>query len=321
MRVADYIFKFLADHGVKHVFLVTGGGAMFLNNGLLHEKRITPVCCHNEQGAAVAAEGYARVTGKLAAVSVTTGPGGTNAMTGLIGEWLDSQPVIYISGQVKLVTSLFSESGETEITARSIRRVSKDGESAVNVLFCGNNQSEVHGERVTVTGREYLVLVRCSSHGSPLSLDEFAGESYESLLSKHTAIHTPLYDAVTIELAAEEEHARTNEQMLDEAYDDEASPALIERLWRFGRYLFISAASADGNPVPLYGLWHGADGLPWAQYVANENVEMTYWHAMAGRLSYAVPPLLRYYASKLEKFRECAKKMFGMRGIWISAYG
>lgn len=111
MRVADYIFKFLADHGVKHVFLVTGGGAMFLNNGLLHEKRITPVCCHNEQGAAVAAEGYARVTGKLAAVSVTTGPGGTNAMTGLIGEWLDSQPVIYISGQVKLVTSLFSESG------------------------------------------------------------------------------------------------------------------------------------------------------------------------------------------------------------------
>ena len=111
MRVADYIFKFLADHGVKHVFLVTGGGAMFLNNGLLHEKRITPVCCHNEQGAAVAAEGYARVTGKLAAVSVTTGPGGTNAMTGLIGEWLDSQPVIYISGQVKLVTSLFSEAG------------------------------------------------------------------------------------------------------------------------------------------------------------------------------------------------------------------
>ena len=111
MRVADYIFKFLADYGVRHVFLVTGGGAMFLNNGLLHEKRITPVCCHNEQGAAVAAEGYARVTGKLAAVSVTTGPGGTNAMTGLIGEWLDSQPVIYISGQVKLLTSLFSECG------------------------------------------------------------------------------------------------------------------------------------------------------------------------------------------------------------------
>ena len=54
MRVADYIFKTLADRGVREVFLVTGGGAMFLNNGLLHEKRITPVCTHNECGAAIA---------------------------------------------------------------------------------------------------------------------------------------------------------------------------------------------------------------------------------------------------------------------------
>ena len=111
MRVADYIFKFLAERGARHAFLVTGGGAMFLNNGLLHEKRITPICCHNEQGAAIAAEGYARVTGELSIVSVTTGPGGTNALTGVIGEWLDSQPVLYISGQVKLSTSLYSEQG------------------------------------------------------------------------------------------------------------------------------------------------------------------------------------------------------------------
>ena len=216
--------------------------------------------------------------------------------------------------------SLFSETGETEITDRSILKTAKDGKSAARLLFCGDIQTEVRGESVKVTGRDYTVLIRCSSHGSPLSLERTQGESYESLLAKHTALHTPLYDAVTIELAEEGEHEPTNEEMLDEAYDDEASPALIERLWRFGRYLFISAASDRGNPVPLYGLWHGADGLPWAQYVANENVEMTYWHAMAGGLAYAVPPLLRYYASKTEKFRECAQKMFGMRGIWISAY-
>ena len=71
MRVADYIFKFLADHGVRHVFLVTGGGAMFLNDGLRCEKRITPICNHHEQGAAIAAEGYSRVTGELSVVSVT----------------------------------------------------------------------------------------------------------------------------------------------------------------------------------------------------------------------------------------------------------
>ena len=99
-----------------------------------------------------------------------------------------------------------------------------------------------------------------------------------------------------------------------------ASPALLERLWRFGRYLFISAAAKDGNPVPLYGLWHGDDHLQWCQYVANENVEMTYWHTMAGGLSYAIPALLHYYTDKIDKFRECARQVFGMKGIWISAY-
>ena len=216
--------------------------------------------------------------------------------------------------------ALYSETGETFVTDRSIRKSAKDGESATNVLFCGDIRSEVRGETVEVTGQDFTVLVRCSSHGSPLALDGLTGESYESLLARHAALHTPLYDAVTVELAGEEAFDPANEAMLDEAYDDEASPALIERLWRFGRYLFISAASERGNPVPLYGLWHGADWLPWAQYVANENVEMTYWHAMAGGLSYAVPPLLRYYASKVEQFRECARRMFGMRGIWISAY-
>ena len=108
MRCADWIFKTLADRGAKHVFLVTGGGAMFLNDALRCEKRLTPVCCHHEQGAAIAAEGYARITGRPAVVSVTTGPGGTNSLTGVIGEWLDSVPVVYISGQVKKITTIRS---------------------------------------------------------------------------------------------------------------------------------------------------------------------------------------------------------------------
>lgn len=216
--------------------------------------------------------------------------------------------------------ALYPETGESFVTDRSIRKTARDGESAVNVLFRGEIETAVRGESVSVTGRDYTVLIRCSSHGSPSSLDEIAGESYDSLLAKHAALHTPLYDAVTIELAEDGAHDPSNEAMLDEAYDGEASPALIERLWRFGRYLFLSAASERGNPVPLYGLWHGADRLQWAQYVANENVQMTYWHAMAGGLSYAVPPLLRYYAAHIDRFRECAEKIFGMRGIWISAY-
>ena len=215
---------------------------------------------------------------------------------------------------------LFAEAEAAIVTENSIRISAKDADTAANVLFLGTFSSEIKGSTLEVSGQEYTILVRCGSHGSPISLDAFKAETYASLLTKHTVLHTPLYDAVTVELAEESAHNASNEQMLAEAYDDLASPALIERLWRFGRYLFISAASDKGNPIPLYGLWHGADNLMWSQYTANENVEMTYWHTMAGGLSYAVPPLLRHYTSKIETFRECARTVFGINGIWVSAY-
>ena len=108
MRVADYIFKFLADRGTEHVFLVTGGGAMFLNDAVGREKRLKYVCNLHEQACAISAEGYARVTGKPGVVCVTTGPGGTNAITGVAGAWLDSIPMIVISGQIKRETCIAS---------------------------------------------------------------------------------------------------------------------------------------------------------------------------------------------------------------------
>lgn len=108
MRVADYIWKTLADWGTDHVFLVTGGGAMHLNDALGREKRIRYICNLHEQACAMAAEGYARISGKPGVVSVTTGPGGTNALTGVMGAWLDSVPMIVISGQIKRKTMITS---------------------------------------------------------------------------------------------------------------------------------------------------------------------------------------------------------------------
>ncbi|MBO5791211.1 MAG: thiamine pyrophosphate-binding protein, partial [Lentisphaeria bacterium] len=81
MRVADYIFKKLADWGIRHVFMITGGGAMFLNDAAGREKRIKYICNLHEQACAMAAEGNARISGLPGAVCVTTGPGGTNAIT------------------------------------------------------------------------------------------------------------------------------------------------------------------------------------------------------------------------------------------------
>jgi acetolactate synthase-1/2/3 large subunit len=101
MKLSDYVVRFIAEQGVKHVFLVTGGGAMHLNNSLAEEKRLIPVCNLHEQASAVAAENYSKATNNLGVCMVTTGPGGTNAITGIAGAWLDSTPMLCISGQVK----------------------------------------------------------------------------------------------------------------------------------------------------------------------------------------------------------------------------
>ena len=103
-RVADYIFDYLADTGTKHVFLMTGGHAMFLNDALGRNSRIQYVCCHHEQGCAMAAEGYARIAHKPGVVSVTAGPGGINTLNGVFGAYTDSIPMIVISGQGKRET-------------------------------------------------------------------------------------------------------------------------------------------------------------------------------------------------------------------------
>lgn len=106
IKVSDFVLKHLADNGVQNAFLVTGGGAMHLNDSLGRESRIRYVCNHHEQACAIAAEGYYRASGRLALVMVTSGPGGTNTVTGVIGQWLDSIPCLYVSGQVKQSTTI-----------------------------------------------------------------------------------------------------------------------------------------------------------------------------------------------------------------------
>lgn len=106
LRVAEYVARRLADMGVRHVFMLTGGGAMFLNDAFGQEHRIRIVFNHHEQACAMAAEGYSRVADSLGVINVTTGPGGINAMNGVFGAWTDSIPMLVISGQVKRETSL-----------------------------------------------------------------------------------------------------------------------------------------------------------------------------------------------------------------------
>ncbi|HKN16423.1 MAG TPA: thiamine pyrophosphate-binding protein [Candidatus Sulfotelmatobacter sp.] len=111
MKVADYVMSFVAQQGVKHVFLLTGGGAMHLNDALARCGDLTFVCNHHEQASAIAAENYSKATNNLGVALVTTGPGGTNAITGVVGAWLDSTPMLVISGQVKRADRMYRPDG------------------------------------------------------------------------------------------------------------------------------------------------------------------------------------------------------------------
>lgn len=101
MRVADYLMARLADAGAEHVFLLPGGGAMHLNDALVCEKRLVPVPCHHEQACGIAAEAWGRIRESFGVCMVTTGPGATNVITPVAGAWIESLPLLVISGQVK----------------------------------------------------------------------------------------------------------------------------------------------------------------------------------------------------------------------------
>ncbi len=106
IKLSDYVFDFIAGQGVRHVFLLPGGGCMHLVDSLGRNNRLEYVAMLHEQAAAIAADGYSQMTGNLGVALVTTGPGGTNALTGVAASWLDSIPVLVISGQVKRSDSM-----------------------------------------------------------------------------------------------------------------------------------------------------------------------------------------------------------------------
>lgn len=101
MKLSDYVMKCILNAGVKHVFMLSGGGAMHLVDSAGRNKELTYICNLHEQACAIAADAYGQYTNHFGVALVTTGPGGTNTITGVAGAWFDSTPVLFISGQVK----------------------------------------------------------------------------------------------------------------------------------------------------------------------------------------------------------------------------
>ena len=127
IKVSDFIANFLAEYDdtAKTVFMVSGGGNMHLIDSLGKNERLEYVCNHNEQACTYSSEGYARASDKIGIAYVTTGPGGTNAITGVYGAWVDSIPTLTISGQVKFETTIASQ---PELNLRQL------GDQEINIV-------------------------------------------------------------------------------------------------------------------------------------------------------------------------------------------
>jgi acetolactate synthase-1/2/3 large subunit len=165
IKVAKYIADFLVKNGIRHNFTITGGGAMHLNDALGHKKGLISIYNHHEQACAIAAEGYTRLTGNLACVCVTSGPGGTNAITGVLGGWLDSIPMFILSGQVKKETTTWA----TEVPLRQL------GDQEYNIVSSVKSMTK-YAHMITDPNEiryhlEKMLYLATNGRGGPVWLD------------------------------------------------------------------------------------------------------------------------------------------------------
>lgn len=164
-KLANYISQYLVDSGINQNFTITGGGAMHLNDALGHQPGMHSLYQHHEQACAIAAEAYARIHGKPALLCVTTGPGGTNAITGVVGGWLDSIPMVVISGQVRYdTTARWSGTG--------IRAMGDQEFDIVKAIACMTKYSEMVTDPMRIRYcLEKAIYLTASGRPGPVWLD------------------------------------------------------------------------------------------------------------------------------------------------------
>ena len=165
IKVSNYIAEQIVTFGIKRVFTVTGGGAMHLNDALGHQEGLHCLYNHHEQASAIAAEAYARIYNRMAALCVTTGPGGTNAITGVVGGWLDSIPMLVLSGQVRFDTT-------ARWTGLDIRAMGDQEFDITKSIDCMTKYSEmvINPMRIRFCLEKALYLA-CSGRPGPVWLD------------------------------------------------------------------------------------------------------------------------------------------------------
>ena len=196
------------------------------------------------------------------------------------------------------------------------RVVSEGGTTAAN----SGGIEVVGAERILVVVKLFvkedrqLAWVRLEHELAETAMD------YDAFLGPHAAEHGRLFNGVKLDLGGTAaDHRLSNEELLLEAYQGEAPVALVEKMWSYGRYLLISSSREGGQPCHLLGNWCGEYRGFWAFNMANENLQMIYWQALAGHLPETTLPVFDYFDRMLGDFRENARKLFGCRGIYVPA--
>lgn len=215
IKVSNYIAKKLVEHGITRVFTVTGGGAMHLNDALGHEEGLHCLYQHHEQACAIAAESYARIHNKIGAVCVTTGPGGTNAITGVLGGWLDSIPMLILSGQVRYDT-----------TARW---------SGVGIRAMGDQEFDITKAIGCMTKYSEMVIdplrIRyCLEKAIYLAYSGRPGPAWLDIPLNVQGAYIETEDLAGFDAEAYEEEQRSNGLGLPEKVTDETAEQIIEKI-------------------------------------------------------------------------------------------
>ena len=164
---------------------------------------------------------------------------------------------------------------------------------------------------------DYIMLSGCTHFVIRCAYGKISTEGYAAELETHIPLHRAALGSASLNISDEDSFG---DILLEDVYLGSSSTEVYEKLWYMGRYLFACGTAPDAYPFPLYGLWHGVGNPVWAQHVANENVEMIYWHTLTGGYAPLVKPLIHYYFNMMDTCREAASKIFGCKGIFVSVY-
>ncbi|MEI8242178.1 MAG: glycoside hydrolase N-terminal domain-containing protein [bacterium] len=213
------------------------------------------------------------------------------------------------SGQWLVFDGQFARGGGfgavAKVTARG-GRLTGDG-----AALCVNGADEVLVLIHVFRGRASAAAV----HRAQATVNRSPG-GYPALLRRHVAEHRRLYRRLSLDITGSKGGAQTNEKLLANAYQGRVANALIERMFHFGRYLFLAATQARGLPPNLQGVWNG-DHIPaWScDYTLDENVQMMHWPVMSGNMAELMEPYFRYFEASLRDWRTNARRFFGCRGV------